>query len=354
MADAETPNCYGPPDEVYSGSVGLRIGAIFIILASSSAVTLFPVVTRRVAKLMVPAAVFDFAKYFGSGVIIATGLMHLLEPGADELGSECLNATFRGYPFAYAFALISMLMTFLIEILAFRVGSKIASKLAYDPHQGGHHHAAEHGHTSAAVASQLAAKDDPIAQNASGGKSIDDGSAVERGEVGLVSQTGLSAAASEIIGVAILEFGVIFHSIIIGLTLGTTNEFTTLFIVIIFHQMFEGLGLGSRLALLPLAPKSWIPWFGAIAYALVTPIGLAIGIGVRSTYNGEGAKASYITGTFDSVSAGILLYTGLVELLAHEFIFNEKMRTAPLGHVLLSIGEMFLGAGLMALLAKWA
>lgn len=144
-------------------------------------------------------------------------------------------------------------------------------------------------------------------------------------------------------------------SVIIGITLGTTTDsFTTLFIVIIFHQMFEGLGLGTRLAALPLKPKSPIPFVGAIAYSVVTPIGMAIGLGVRHTYNGDSAKANYITGTFDSVSSGILLYTGLVELLAHEFIFNEKMRTAPLGKVLLNVAEMCTGAGIMALLGKWA
>ncbi len=46
-------------------------------------------------------------------------------------------------------------------------------------------------------------------------------------------------AAAQILGVAILEFGVLFHSVIIGLTLSLTSpdEFTTLFIVIIFHRM---------------------------------------------------------------------------------------------------------------------
>ncbi len=55
------------------------------------------------------------------------------------------------------------------------------------------------------------------------------------------------SGAAQILGVATLEFGVVFHSIIIGLTLSLTDsaEFTTLFIVIIFHQMFEGLGLGE-------------------------------------------------------------------------------------------------------------
>lgn len=247
------------------------------------------------------------------------------------------------------------------------MGSKIAQRLAYDPHRGGHHHAAEHGHTSAAVAASYDAaghhdhdgisspptNTGGVSTTAKGSSGSDvDADSVEKGMV--KGMPGLSAAASEILGVAILEFGVIFHSVIIGITLGTTNDFTVLFIVIIFHQMFEGLGLGARLSLLPLAPGSWIPYIGALAYSLVTPLGLAIGLGVRNSYNEESATANYVTGTFDSVSAGILLYTGLVELLAHEFIFNEKMRSAPLSKVLLNVFEMLTGAGIMALLARWA
>ena len=43
--------------------------------------------------------------------------------------------------------------------------------------------------------------------------------------------------------VLILEAGIIFHSIMIGVTLGATggNGWTTLLIVIVFHQFFEGL-----------------------------------------------------------------------------------------------------------------
>lgn len=113
MADAEpAPACSGGRSEAFdasNGSVGLRVGAIFIILASSLLTTLFPIVTQRVPRMSIPSSAFDFAKYFGSGVIIATAFMHLIEPGADELGSECLNSTFQSYPFAFAFAMISML-----------------------------------------------------------------------------------------------------------------------------------------------------------------------------------------------------------------------------------------------------
>lgn len=363
MADSE-PQCHGPVDNKID-RLGLRIGAIFIIWASSTILTLIPVLTRRVPRLSINREVFDFAKYFGSGVIIATAFIHLLSPAAsdEELGSPCLNSNFQNYPFAFAFAMIAMFAVFAVEVLAYRIGSEYAQKLAYDPHAGGHHHAMEHGgnpnHThdqpSNSVVKSVSSDDieNPAAIQAGGSaaeaKIVSDSDSA-------ATTLALSTQASEILGVMILEFGVVFHSVIIGITLGTTSpdQFTVLFVVIIFHQMFEGLGLGTRLAFLPLAMNSWIPTLGGIIYGLVTPIGLAIGLGVASTYNGDSTTAAYVTGIFDSVSAGILLYTGTVELLAHEFIFNDKMRTAPLKKVIISIVEMLLGAGIMALLGRWA
>jgi len=48
------------------------------------------------------------------------------------------------------------------------------------------------------------------------------------------------------------------------------------------------------------------------------------------------------------------IYTGLVELMAHEFMFNQEMRKSSIKMVLFAFGCMCLGAGLMALLGKWA
>ena len=42
--------------------------------------------------------------------------------------------------------------------------------------------------------------------------------------------------------------------------------------------------------------------------------GIAIGLGVRSTYNPDSMKASIVSGVLDSLSSGILIYTGLVEV----------------------------------------
>ena len=145
----------------------------------------------------------------------------------------------------------------------------------------------------------------------------------------------------------ILEFGVIFHSIFVGLTLAVAGEgFPTLYIVLVFHQTFEGLGLGSRLAATPWPrSKKWTPYILAVAFGISTPIAIGIGLGVRKSY-APGSEISLITnGIFDSISAGILIYTGLVELLAHEFMFSEVMRKAPLSTVLSAFAYVCLGAG---------
>ncbi|EQL00191.1 membrane zinc transporter [Ophiocordyceps sinensis CO18] len=68
----------------------------------------------------------------------------------------------------------------------------------------------------------------------------------------------------------------------------------------------------------------------------------------------DAATQKLINGVFDSISAGILMYTGLVELLAHEFMLNSRMRRAPLRIQLSAFACVALGVATMALLAKWA
>ena len=162
--------------------------------------------------------------------------------------------------------------------------------------------------------------------------------------------------AAQMTAIFILEFGVIFHSIFVGLTLAVAGkEFNTLYVVLVFHQTFEGLGLGSRLAATPWPPRKRLtPYILAVGYGISTPIAMAIGLGLRKTYQPGSQTSLIVNGVFDSISAGILIYTGLVELMAHEFMFSEVMRRAKLSVVLSAFGFMCLGAGLMALLGKWA
>jgi zinc transporter 1/2/3 len=153
----------------------------------------------------------------------------------------------------------------------------------------------------------------------------------------------------------ILEFGVIFHSVIIGLNLGTAgSKFSTLYAVLVFHQSFEGLGIGARMSAIPFPKRvSWLPWALCATYGLTTPIAIAIGLGLRTTYNGGSYTANIVSGLLDAISAGILMYTGLVELLARDFLFNPELTRSSKRQAFM-IFNVFLGAALMALLGKWA
>ena len=117
----------------------------------------------------------------------------------------------------------------------------------------------------------------------------------------------------------------------------------------------------------------YAPYVGAFLYGICTPIGtcdvvlrggavslrvsasgIAVGLGVRTTYNPDSTTASIVSGVMDALSAGILIYTGLVELLAHEFLFNKEMNTASNKKLTYACLCMLFGAGIMALLGRWA
>ncbi|BGP34599.1 hypothetical protein JCM10296v2_006421 [Rhodotorula toruloides] len=348
------------------GRVGLRIGAIFIILATSLVGTLFPIFSKRVSVLRraVPGWIFEFAKFFGSGVILATGLIHLLEPAVDAIGESstrsaggCINDAWGEYPYAFAICLISLFLTFVTQICAFRLGTARLAKLGVTSTP--HIHVVGHpGHVQ--EQDRAATLPGPAADHTGEADSLEKGDYAKDAEV--ESQHFHDASEqnpfiAQLLGVATLEFGVILHSVIIGLTLSTTEDdgFTALFVVIVFHQMFEGLGLGTRLSFLKLDPAwSWIPWVGALLYSLCTPIGMAVGLGVREGLSMSGATASVTSGVLDAFSSGILLYTATVELLAHEFIFNKFYHTCSWKRLFFSLVCFAAGAGLMALLGKWA
>lgn len=114
------------------------------------------------------------------------------------------------------------------------------------------------------------------------------------------------------------------------------------------------MGIGARMSAIPFPPRwRWLPWILCLAYGLTTPIAISIGLGLRTTYNSGSYTANVVSGVLDSLSAGILIYTGLVELLARDFLFDPK-RTKDGKRLTFMCACVLLGAGLMALLGKWA
>ena len=130
------------------------------------------------------------------------------------------------------------------------------------------------------------------------------------------------------------------------------SEAIALFIALVFHQALEAIGLGSVLvkAGFPLGKSI----FMVLSYAVTTPIGVAIGIAVSATYNGDDITTNAVQGVFDSVAAGLLLYISLVQLIAEDFTRVEEDRPKGLGFRLVWYSALFVGAGCMAMLAYWA
>ncbi|PTB46106.1 uncharacterized protein TrAFT101_004422 [Trichoderma asperellum] len=350
----------------YNGRLGVRVSALFVIMIVSTAVTFFPVLATRVRRLRIPLYVYLFARYFGAGVIIATAFIHLLDPAYEEIGpASCVGMTggWAQYSWPPALALTSAMLIFLLDFLAeYYVDRKF--KLAHveveDTITTGHH--ATHSHQGLHSADQdgaippLAAKgDQQVNGRAPSDKPSDDYDVEELKGLDGDSEKVAFGFQSQIAAFLILEFGVLFHSVIIGLNLGVAgDEFSTLYPVLVFHQSFEGLGIGARLSVIPFPRRfKWMPWALCLAYGLTTPIAIAIGLGVRTTYNSGSFTANVVSGVLDSISAGILIYTGFVEMIARDFLFNPY-RTQDKKRLAFMLVSLYLGTAIMALLGKWA
>ncbi|MCJ1313770.1 hypothetical protein MMC25_007450 [Agyrium rufum] len=205
------------------------------------------------------------------------------------------------------------------------------------------------------------------------------------------SQTNGSATLQ----VFLLEAGILFHSVFIGLTLSLTPlpPLLPLLIAISFHQTFEGLALGSRIAALPppslpltltipftsrfrwknfaaainhenktitlpstLAPAQ--PWLMALAFGTTTPLGQAIGIllGMRGDYDPKGKTGLLMVGIANAVSSGLLIWAGLVELLAKDFLWEggKELRAQGSRKWWQAVGAVGAGAMGMAVVGAWA
>ncbi|KXL44720.1 hypothetical protein M433DRAFT_68059 [Acidomyces richmondensis BFW] len=342
----------------YNGQLGARISALFVILVISTAVTFFPVLATRVRRLKIPLYVYLFARYFGAGVIVATAFIHLLDPAYAEIGPDtCVGQTkgWAEYSWPPAIALTSCIATFLLDFAAERYVEK---KYGYAHGTSETQDASAMRHGSCLQSHQFmhSADQDQTGPAKASTKGSEAGADLEALSVGTGKEHALEQSfRQQIAAFLILEFGVIFHSVIIGLTLGTAgSEFADLYPVLVFHQSFEGLGIGARLSAIPFPTRlRWMPWALCTAYGLTTPIAIAAGLGVRTTYNSGSFTANVVSGVLDSTSAGILLYTGLVELLARDFLFNPD-RTRDDRQLTFMTVSMLFGCGIMALLGKWA
>jgi zinc transporter 1/2/3 len=154
----------------------------------------------------------------------------------------------------------------------------------------------------------------------------------------------------------LLEAGILFHSVFIGMALSvaTGTSFAVLLVAISFHQTFEGFALGSRISAIRFPGGSMRPWLMALAYGTTTPIGQAIGLAIHTLYDPASQIGLLTVGFMNAISSGLLLFAGLVELLAEDFLSDESYVTLRGKRRLQACGSVVSGAALMALVGAWA
>ncbi|VVT46902.1 uncharacterized protein SAPINGB_P001444 [Magnusiomyces paraingens] len=317
-------------------NIRLRVGLLFAILASSSFAVFSPIFLRRFANLDLDGPVLTIIRQFGTGVVLSTSLIHLSTHATLMFSSECVGTlSYEGV--STSIMLAGLFIAFLIEYTFNRLLSNRQKKLQRKNSCDGQ------------VLEQ---------KPTTGSDNENMNNEKHQVQVSQVPNGGHNHSDSLIdphdkLSVMIMEAGIVFHSILIGITLVVAGDsgVITLFIVILFHQMFEGLAVGARISGIRNASMVEMIIMGTV-FALITPIGMAIGLGVINKFNGNDRSTLIALGTIDALSAGILLWTGLVEMLAMDWIIGS-LKDASVWTSLLAMASLIGGMILMSVLGKW-
>jgi zinc transporter 1/2/3 len=152
----------------------------------------------------------------------------------------------------------------------------------------------------------------------------------------------------------LMEIGCVFHSVLIGVGVGVLVDDRTqviaLVIALSFHQFLEGISLGSVVNVAGFAKLKGLSM--VLLYSLTTPIGIAIGIGIASTYDPSSVTAIAVQGVLSAVAGGMLLYIALIQLIGEEFSRQELLERNGLKFAMLI--SLTVGAASMCMLAIWA
>ncbi|XVF89093.1 hypothetical protein PTKIN_Ptkin19aG0103000 [Pterospermum kingtungense] len=366
-----------------SAAFKLKLIAIASILLAGVAGIAIPLIGRHRKFLRTDGSLFVAAKAFAAGVILATGFVHMLSGGTDALTDPCLpKYPWSKFPFSGFFAMIAALITLLVDFVGTQyyerkqglargscreehgrvetldadsengivavVEGKEWNGEVFGEEEGGsmhivgmHAHAAHHRHSH------------PQGQDGCNGLlrtlEHDHGHGHEHGFGGGDDGNGVR----HVVVSQVLELGIVSHSVIIGLSLGVSESPCTirpLIAALSFHQFFEGFALGGCISQAQF--KMLSSTIMACFFALTTPAGIGIGTAIASFYNPYSPAALVIEGILDSLSAGILVYMALVDLIAADFL--SKRMSCNFRLQVVSYFMLFLGAGLMASLAVWA
>ncbi|XP_062109633.1 fe(2+) transport protein 1-like [Humulus lupulus] len=300
-----------------------KLIAIASILVSSMIGVSLPLFSRGVPALEPDKDLFVVIKAFASGVILATGYMHVLPDSIDSLNSNCLpKSPWRKFPFSTFVAMLSAIATLMVDSFTMSYYRKrFPHVLNGADREGGQEILGHIGHGHGKIEE----------------RNNDNASSLIRHRV--VAQ--------------MLELGIVVHSVVIGLSLGASDNPCTirpLIAALCFHQLFEGMGLGGCILQAEYGVK--MKAIMAFFFSFTTPFGIALGIGLSNVYSDNSPTALIVVGLLDACSAGLLNYMALVELLASDFMGPKLQASVKLQTW--AYFAVLLGAAGMSVMSLWA
>ena len=286
-------------------TLSLHIVAIFVVFASSGIGITLPFITKLSSRRPSTAAstasgwrawltwheVFFVSKYFGAGVILATAFVHLTYEAFIQLSSPCINLAFQ--PTAPAISMASMFLIFLVDFLLMRHIHR--SRAAMEKVKA--MRAKTRTATESITLNTIQQTDSLTARapvpapekldtntptpTATAEAEAEANRAMLQEEEDRIAEAKLAERAKEL-DVMVIEGGIVyvpvpllpcdqtdpsfcfrrlffysFHSVMVGLGLGTSSDagFIPYFIAIVFHQMFDGFAIGTRMVELDFTNK---------------------------------------------------------------------------------------------------
>ncbi|KAH7155631.1 Zinc/iron permease [Dactylonectria estremocensis] len=411
--DGEKPQCGSRTRGGYDTSA--HVFALVLILTLSTMACGFPLLSRRTTTGRRQRTIIFYCQHVGTGVLIATAFVHLLPTAFQSMTDPCLPYFFNeGYPpLPGVIAMISAIVVVGVESYLTTRGaghSHAHNHGSWDEHDESDSDATLQEMTGLAERRSgsrppdiclddtethgLVAGVSPLPESTPRGREsskftedFHDGDSdldldmdeLEAGpsrsahgayaslkpdDVPRTPMTPISPGIPKtpeenqrlLLQCLLLEAGILFHSVFIGMavSVSTGPAFVVFLVAIGFHQTFEGLALGSRISAIQFPHKSIRPWCMVLAYGLTTPIGQAIGLVVHRMYDPQSMGGLLVVGFMNAVSAGLLLYAGLVQLLAEDFLTEKSYKVLKGKKRLQAYLSVVAGSILMALVGAFA
>ncbi|TDL20444.1 Zinc/iron permease [Rickenella mellea] len=101
----------------------LKISVLFMILCVSLFASSFPTLSKRIRYFRIPRVVFFIGKHFGTGVILSTAFVHLLQDSFESLLDPRLNTAVRHW--IGLVVLGSLLSIFFVEFMSMTYAERL-------------------------------------------------------------------------------------------------------------------------------------------------------------------------------------------------------------------------------------